>query len=1188
MSRQWTPEQQQCIDARGGTVLVSAAAGSGKTSVLVERVIRRITDSDHPVDADRLLVVTFTKAAAAEMKQRLSAALSQKIAEEPHNRRLQRQQMLLPRAHISTVHSFCSALLRDNFHLLDISPQFKVAEEADIRLLQQEALTEVLETCYAAREPAFLNLAALLSSGRDDRGLSEAVLRLYEFIQSHPFPDDWLRAQEELYAADGPIEDTRWGQIVRQYVAATLDHGVAMLRKAWSLALSEDQMAKAYGDTLLSDCRLLEDTAAAFREAGWDDGIALLRGISFGRLGILRNYPDELFKKRVTGLRDDVKKQVQALPELFCGTDAQCREDIAALRGSVTALCDLTRQFGRAFEEKKAARHWVDFNDLEHLTLRLLLERQEDGRVERTPLARELADYYEEVLVDEYQDTNAAQDALFSAISREERNLFLVGDVKQSIYGFRQAMPDIFIGRQKAYGDYDGTHFPAAITLGHNFRSRETVTDSVNFVFSQLMSEEWGGLTYDEHHALIPAASYPEKEGFETAFYIIDDTSRDDLDTKDAAEARLIAARIREWMETMTITDKGESRPARYGDFCILLRSKSGHASVYVDELTRCGIPAWTASSGGFFGAPEVAAALSLLRLIDNPMQDVPLLAVMLSPVGGFIPDDLAAIRTGRLSVPLYVALRAFARTESGALAERCRAFLNQMEGYRRLAASLPADQLIHRLLTDTGLAACFSVRSHSEQRVANLRLLHEYARRFEQGQFRGLSAFIRYIDRLEDRQMDLSPASTLSEHADVVRVISIHHSKGLEFPVVFLAGLGHQFNQESTKGVLLMQAEQGIGLVRRDPDTRKQYNTLPRQAVALSIRQAERAEELRVLYVAMTRAREKLCLVMTSRDPVSRLTRLTSALGNEATLPAHTLLTAASMGDWLMMAALRHPSGGFFRKLAGEEGLSALPAATKWQMEICPTPPPVEAAETLPDIPADPAWVEQITQRIDYQYPYAELTDIPSKLAASALSHKAMAVDHVAEQRPAFWERQPLSAAQRGTAMHTFMEHADFMRAREDIRREADRLLTRGVLSEDQRRSLNLSHLSSFFDSALCARMLRSPQWLREQHFTIDMPLSFFGYDVPPDGEGERIVVQGIADSVFLENGGWVIVDYKTDSVSSDEELVDRYYEQLRIYKSALAQTLSRPVRECWLYSFALNRAIRCGDISRKEIKNG
>lgn len=1177
MSRQWTQEQQQCIEARGGTVLVSAAAGSGKTSVLVERVIRRITDDEQPVDADRLLVVTFTKAAAAEMKQRLSAALSQKIAEEPHNRRLQRQQMLLPRAHISTVHSFCSALLRENFHLLDISPKFQVAEEADVRLLQRDALSEALEAAYAAKDPAFLQLAALLSSGRDDRGLTGAVLRLYAFIQSHPFPDDWLRSQEERYAADTPIAETHWGQIVRQYAAASLDHSAAMLRKAWSLSMSEETMAGAYGDPLLADCRQLEETAAALREAGWDDGIALLRGITFRRLGILRKYPDELFKKRVTGLRDDVKKQVQALPAVFCGSEAACREDIAALSGPVTALCDLTRSFGRVFEEKKAAKHWVDFNDLEHLSLRLLLNRREDGSVERTPLARELSTLYEEVLVDEYQDTNAAQDALFSAISREEQNLFMVGDVKQSIYGFRQAMPDIFIGRQKAYGDYDGTHFPAAITLGHNFRSRETVTDSVNFVFSQLMSEELGGLTYDAHHALIPAASYPESAGFETAFYVIDDAGREDLDTKDAAEARLIAARIREWMDTLTITDHGQSRPAKYGDFCILLRSKSGHASVYVDELTRCGIPAWTASSGGFFAAPEVAAALSLLRLIDNPMQDVPLLAVMLSPVGGFIPDDLAAIRTGRLSAPLYVALREFARKETGALADRCQAFLTQMEGYRRLAASLPADQLIHRLLTDTGLAACLGVRSHSEQRTANLRLLHEYARRFEQGKFRGLSAFIRYIDRLEEQQMDLAPASTLSEHADVVRVISIHHSKGLEFPVVFLAGLGHQFNQDSTKGVLLMQAEQGIGLVRRDPDTRQQFDPLPRQAVALSIRQAERAEELRVLYVAMTRAKEKLCLVMTARDPAARLTKHASSLGSEPALPAHTLMSAGSMGDWLLMAALRHPSGGFFRKLAGEEGLSPLPAATPWTMEIVPSPTLTETAEALPETPADPALVEELSRRIAYQYPYAGLTAIPSKLAASALSHKAMAVDHVAEQRPAFWEKQPLSAAQRGTAMHAFMEHADFLRARENLRREADRLLTTGVLSADQRQSLNLPRLSRFFDSDLCGRMLRSPQWLREQHFTVDMPLSFFGYAPPPDGADERIVVQGIADSVFWENGGWVIVDYKTDSVSSDDELVHRYREQLRIYKHALAQTLSRPVRECWLYSFSLNRAIRC-----------
>ena len=372
MSRQWTPEQRHCIDARGGTVLVSAAAGSGKTTVLVERVIRRITDEQHPVDADRLLVVTFTKAAAAEMKQRLGKALAEQMAAHPHDRRLQRQQMLLPRAHISTVHSFCSALLRENFHLLDISPQFKVAEDADVRTMQQEALAEVMEAAYEARDPAFLALAELLSGGRDDRKLTEAVLRLYTFIQSHPFPNDWLQAQEALYATNAPIANTAWGQTVRRYVSGTLHHGVAMLRKAWSMATSEEQMAAAYAGPLLADCQQLEILADNFdTEDNWDDAIDMLEQFTFNRLGSLRQYPDELFKKRVTGLRDEVKKQLAALPALFCGSEAECREDIAVLRQPVTALCALVRQFSDTYEQKKAAKHWVDFNDLEHLTLRL-------------------------------------------------------------------------------------------------------------------------------------------------------------------------------------------------------------------------------------------------------------------------------------------------------------------------------------------------------------------------------------------------------------------------------------------------------------------------------------------------------------------------------------------------------------------------------------------------------------------------------------------------------------------------------------------------------------------------------------------------------------------------------------------------------------------------------------------------
>lgn len=1182
--RQWTPGQQHCIEARGGTLLVSAAAGSGKTSVLVERVVRRITDETDPVDADRLLVVTFTKAAAAEMKQRLAAALAARMAEDPGDHRLARQLMLLPRAHISTVHGFCSALLRENFHLLDLSPQFKVAEEAESALLRDEAMREILEDAYAEKDPAFLEIADLLSSGRNDKGLIRAVERLYTFIQSHPFPERWLSEQERRYTGmDTSPGDTPWGLLVRSRILDTLRYCLTLLDRAAALAEEEARMAAAYGPALREGREAVASLCRLLPRASWDETAAALASLTLPAFGRLVKYEDEARKQRVTALRDEVKKRLKELPALLCGSEEQCREDLQALRPLTSALFSLVRRFSVRYAEKKAKRRMLDFNDLEHGALRLLLTQDENGQSRRTPLAEELSGRFDEILVDEYQDTNAAQDALFTALSREEKNLFLVGDVKQSIYGFRQAMPDIFIRRRTAYPEFDGTQFPATITLGHNFRSRREVTDSVNFVFRQLMTRETGGILYDEREALVPSAAYPPADGNQTELWLMDTHTLEEGDSRDAAEARLIAERIHELLDTFQVTENGALRPARFGDICILLRSKAAHAAAYVDELTRCGIPAWTAASGGFFAAPEVALAMSLLRFIDNPLQDVPLLAVMLSPAFGFTPDDLAHIRMRDKNSPLYAAVRGMARApEPNDLPERCAAFLRRTDNYRLLASSLPADKLIHRLFEDSGLLAMAAAQRHGKQRQANLRLLHEYARRFEQNGFRGLSAFVRYLDRLEQQDLDLSPASIVSEGGNVVRILSIHHSKGLEFPIVLLAGLGGLFNPDSTRGDLLLQAEAGVGLVRREPDTLRQYNTLPRQGVALAIQNSERAEELRVLYVAMTRAKEKLCLVMSVRQPENLLARLAAALGDEEALPAFMVLTARSMSEWLLACALRHPCGESLRRLAGEEDVAVQPCVSPWHIDICRAP---EAGEQRPEEETAPHGggdaPEGLLEKLLYRYPYAALGRIPSKLAASDLSLEDQTINRqfIAHSRPAFLSGAGLTPTERGIALHTFMQFADYGRAASDPQAEIRRLETDGFLTREQAASLPLFKIRRFFASPLYRRIAASSRCLREQAFTIGLPAWRYApkeaEELPEDSRQESLVVQGIADCVFEEEGKLVIVDYKTDHVKDAAELVSRYTDQLRIYAYALSETLELPIKECLLYAFSLDESV-------------
>ncbi len=1184
-SRKWTTQQKQCIDARGGTVLVSAAAGSGKTSVLVQRVIGLVTDPERPVDVDRLLVVTFTKAAAAEMKQRLSAALSALIAEHPEDRRLQRQQMLLPGAKISTVHGFCSGLIREHFHLLGLPPQFKVAEETETALLKQEAAGEVVEEMYAEGGDAFRELAALLSPGRDDQGLFRAALRIHDFVQSHPFPDEWLREKEETYAAGRSVAETAWGQTVLSALRDTAEGCAAMLSRALALTAEEPVMADKYGPVIAREREMLLALSSDLARPGlsWDEAAQRLAGLSFGRLPPLKNYEDEIRKNRVTALRDDVKKKLKGVPDMLCGSEEECRDDMAALARLVRVLFETVRRYDARFTEKKQKRGLVDFGDLEHYALRLLVG--EDGK--RTPLAAELAGRFDEVLVDEYQDTNAAQDALFSALSKGESNLFLVGDVKQSIYGFRQAMPEIFIRRRDGYPSYDGEHFPASITLGNNFRSRREVTDAVNFVFRLLMTREAGGVDYDEREALIPSAPYPDAPGRETELLLIDGGTREESDTRDAAEARVIAARIREMLSSFRVTEGEDFRPARLGDFCILLRSKNAHAGAYVDELNRCGIPAWTSSAGGFFAAAEVSWALSLLRVIDNPIQDVPLLAVLFCPAFGFTPDDLAEIRQRDKNSRLFTALRRYAR-DGGQAALRGRAaeFLRRLDAWRVLAVTLPADRLIHRLYEDAGLLAAAGAMRHGVQRVANLRLLHEHARRFEQGGFRGLSAFVRFLDRMEQQDLDMAPASVAGQE-DAVRILSIHNSKGLEFPVVFLAGLGGQFNRESTTANLLLHPEAGVGMKRRDPETLRQWNTLPRQAVALTIRRSERAEELRVLYVAMTRAKEKLLLVMTQPKPEAKLASLAATLGDGETLPPSAVLAAGGMGDWILSAALKHPSGGHLRSLAGDDTVSVRPCKTTWVIDVLRSPPAEDAAaEAFACVPPDRDFAEEIARRIAYRYPYAAVSALPAKLAASELSHGRVKREHVASSRPAFLGAGGLTPAERGTALHTFMQFADYGAAAADPAGEIRRLTERGFLTPQQGRAIEPARVARFFASPLFARIRQSPRVLREVHFTIAVPAARL-LDRPEDKEragDDRLIIQGIADCVFEEEGSLVVVDYKTDRVKTGQELVDRYREQLHIYADALSRTLGLPVGQALLYSFALGQTVDATAVLRED----
>jgi ATP-dependent helicase/nuclease subunit A len=899
--RNWTDPQRYSIEARGGSVLVSAAAGSGKTAVLVERVIRRITDEHNPVDVNRLLVVTFTRAAAAEMRQRLSEALAQKIAEHPEDERYQQQQLLLPHAAITTVDGFCAQLLRQYAANAGLPPRFKVAEEGEVALIAARALDEVLEESYTRGDAAFLQLASLLGSNRDDGDLRSAVQQAYTFMQAQTFPEQWLKKQLDAYTKITPIEDMEWVKPLLTELMFTLESCVSQYARMVEMADSCGLVAHA--DFLRVERKQLENLKNAMNEGDYADRLQRLEENAFGRLPTVKNLDavQTEIKEYIKNLRDSLKKKIAAATKSLYSVE-DIREDVAQLAPLVEALGDLVQRYTVRFTELKRQKKLVDYNDLEHECLRLLL----DGETEKpTPLAKQLSLQFDEIMVDEYQDTNAAQDALFRALSRDGNNLFMVGDVKQSIYGFRLAMPGIFTARRDEFEPYDPKtkKLPATITLENNFRSRETVTDTVNFLFRQLMQASVGGVNYDEREALVYSADYEESPGFETEWLLLDKLqASEECPDNEVAEARAIARRIREQMDTLAVRTKNGSRPLEYGDICILMRYRRT-MSVYIKELNRLGIPAGAESSGTLLSTPEVRTALALLRTIDNPLREIELTALMMSPLYGFTADDCARVRliarADKKHEPLFTVIELIAqgaRSADEALTARCRRLIADLRRFRTLAVTLPADRLLERLYRDTALPAVFSARAGGRQRVANLHQLDRVARGFEQDGFRGLSAFIRHIDRLEEQGKELAAGNSIGGNS--VRLMTIHGSKGLEFPVVYLARMSGQFSTQDARKKLLFHDTAGIGLRRVDEQAQTKGHTLPFDGVLAARRQDERAEELRVWSVAMTRAHEKLCIVLTQSDLRKRLAGLEVALTPARTSSPESILHAANPGD--------------------------------------------------------------------------------------------------------------------------------------------------------------------------------------------------------------------------------------------------------------------------------------------------
>ncbi len=1175
MKRNWTEHQLDAITARGGSVIVSAAAGSGKTAVLVERVIRLITDTENGVDADRLLVVTYTRKAAAELKSRLKEALTDCIRKDPSNAFLLRQQSLLSKAHISTVDSFCMSLCKEYFYLLDIDRNIRIADTGELSVMRGDAMRLTLDLLYEKKDPKFHALVETFASARDDSKLENNIYQLYDFLRSHPFPDRWLKEKLSYYTDFNDVADSVWGKIISEYTREAADYLTLLYERAVdAISLDEKLYDKMFPlfDTYRVFCERLQKAAS---EQGWNDIRDILLSFDQGRLSTPRGYADNPYKIAAASARDLFKDTVKTLQKLYAQEEAMCLYDIERLKDFAEQIFLAVTLFEEHYAMLKKESGVADYADIEHWVLSLILDKD---TAEPTPVAREIGSRFDYIMVDEYQDANEVQDTIFKTVSRNEENLFVVGDVKQSIYGFRQAMPELFLSRKNTAYLYhrERPTFPAKIILEKNFRSDSEVLTAVNYFFTKLMSPAVGDIEYNEEEQLVPGAEYAPQAEPAIEYYVVD---KEGVGEEDAAiaEARHIAERIHQMVaEGYPVKDGDGYRPATFSDFSVLMRNLSSYGAVYREVFELYGLHTHTESSAGFLGAREIMLMTNFLRVINNPALDIELLSVVMSPVFGFDEDDLARIRIGLRKGSLYAAITLDAEQGN----QKSRAFLNELKYYRRLSATMPLYRLITVIFERSSFTSIISASDSSGYALNNLRLLLDYARAFEQNTRRGLSSFVNYLDRLMEDGSDLPAAAGESGGDFGVEMMTVHASKGLEFPIVFLANTARKFVSDSSKAVLL-HSRYGYAQKLYDPALSASFNTMPRNALAMEKRRGEMSEELRVLYVAMTRAKQKLIMLATpSRPAGTYISGVAKKLAGQREISPFAVRSVSALSDWLTMCALLHPDGEPLREYAGVSADCDKQADFRLTCGVIDQPfdDDVDESDNADTAVTEEnsAVIDELRLHAEYVYPYEGLSGLPVKVAASSLAHRMTeeAYDRHLD-RPAFLQGEKLTSAEKGTALHAFMQYADFAAAREDIEAQLQLLTDEGYLTQAQADSVDIEKARSFIDSELVTRCLNADKVYKEYRFNIRIPAKRVDPEIEESLSEETVILQGAVDLAFVEDGELVIVDYKTDRVKAPEELAERYASQLLLYKDAMEECLSLPVKECLIHSIRHSREV-------------
>ncbi len=1160
----WSAEQKSAIDGRDGSLLVSAAAGSGKTTVLVERVIQRLIDTSNPCPADKLVIVTFTKAAAAQMKERIEAAISKRIAQTGDSW-LMKQQLLLQSAKICTIDSFCGDLVRENFHQLGISADYTIADKGELAGYEDTAVKKVLAQKYASGDEIFRKLADTVSSGNTDKALEDVIKSIYSVVSSFPFPETELGKFAEPYRSDLPVAESIWGEFILEEAVERLRYCLELVTDAEriiSCAAAENDEAGEKLEALVSaEIALYKDLIKMAENGEWDKLQYRLRYHIFGTFSCKRGF-SPANKAAVKLRRDNAKSICKKLTEYICVNSAEFERDRKTLLPLVECLVDCIIKYGNELRALKMLNEKFDFGDIEHLALELLVKREGDSVV-KTPLAVSLSETYKEIIVDEYQDTNMLQDMLFSAVSADEGNMFFVGDVKQSIYRFRQAMPEIFLNRRDRLPAFDGKNYPARVNLSSNYRSRNGVTSAVNFVFSRLMSPRLGEINYDENEQLNPKAVYPPQDAPDVEFRLR-------APDENESEAVHVAKYIRELIASGRHIKQGDSqRKIVPGDVCILTRAKTRMIN-YAQALEKIGIPAVCVVEGELSGSAEVRIILSLMRVLDNPLLDIQLTAVMMSPVFGFTAQELAAIRTGaKRDVPVYRSVVYAA--ENGNL--KCRRFLDKIDSVRKISIGLGAAEFMRRLFDETDVLSIARALDEPEQRVANLWSLLDLAGKFDATGACGLGAFLRFIDSAEQKGTEFS----INEDSHAVKIMSIHKSKGLEFPVCILADLSSKMIHPEKSNVVFSKS-QGVGMLIRDKLSGKSLMTLPFVSGELSSRIMGISEETRVLYVAMTRAKELLVMVATCNYE-EKLNNVTTAFDKDGHLSYGYASTATTYIDWLLPIFTKHIDACDFRMFA-DSSVSSTVVNADFSLKATICKPDMPESDEGYDVvigvtsSADKELMRVIKERMDYVYPYACLGGAIAKKQASGFADESLDREHFASSRPAFMNSGGLTAAQKGTLTHKYLQLCDLSDS--DAASQIRRMVSDGLLTEQEAKELRIDEIKAFYESEICARINKSPQVMREKKFAMLMPVREVYPDLPELVENETIVVQGMLDIAFVEDDGIVIVDYKTDRGVDEAEILRRHSEQLGIYAKAMEKCTDLPVKSAYVYSLSLKSEIK------------